>query len=85
MTAKRHSTPYETSEILPTGRGASPADSELPAVAPPPSVEEVVPHPCEAGGVANIPEELLSPSQQAADEIDHAGMDVVLPDEDRAK
>lgn len=61
-----------------------PADSELPVAAQPPQLEDAVPRPEVAGGLDNIPEALIPDSQAAADELDHSGLDVVLPDEDEA-
>jgi hypothetical protein len=86
MAVKRHKRVYEAERPFPRHRQVRvPPDSELPAVAPPPVAAEVTPHVCEAGGVANIPEETLSPSEQASDVLDHAGLDVELPEEDRAR
>jgi hypothetical protein len=62
-----------------------PPDSELPEVAPPPTAAQVVRPPQAAGGLDNIPEDVLSPSEQLSDELDHAGMDQVLPGEDQAR
>jgi hypothetical protein len=62
-----------------------PPDSELPEAAPPPTTQQVVRPPGVAGGLDNIPEELLSPDEQLNDELDHAGMDQVLPGEDQAR
>jgi hypothetical protein len=62
-----------------------PPASDVPACEPPPIEELVVPHPAVAfGGLDNIPEKLLSDNEQLADELDHAGLDQVLPGEDRA-
>lgn len=62
-----------------------PPVSELPPDEPPPHSADVVPAPeAVAGGLDNIPEELLSPGEQAQDEIDHAGLDQQLPGEDQA-
>ena len=63
----------------------TPATSEVPPCEPPPSIAEVVPHPdIIAGALDNIPEEMLSESEQAIDEFNHAGLDQELPGEDRA-
>jgi len=62
-----------------------PPASDVPACEPAPMEELVVPHPAVAfGGLDNIPEKLLSANEQLADELDHAGLDQVLPGEDRA-
>ncbi len=62
-----------------------PPVSDVPACEPVPIEELVVPHPAVAfGGVDNIPEKLLSENERLADELDHAGLDQVLPGEDRA-
>ena len=62
-----------------------PPASDVPACEPAPIEELVVPHPAVAfGGIDNIPEKLLSENEQLADELDHAGLDQVLPGEDRA-
>ena len=58
--------------------------SEIPASEPPPHLEQVLPPPGTAGGLENIPEELLSKSEAASDELDHAGLDSQLPAEDQA-
>ena len=58
--------------------------SDIPPSSPPPEIDEVVPGPGAAGGLDNIPEALLSATEAAAEELDHAGLDVVLPDEDQA-
>jgi hypothetical protein len=63
----------------------TPATSELPPCEPPPSIAEVVPHPdIIAGTLDNIPEDLLTESEQLTDELNHAGLDQQLPGEDRA-
>lgn len=62
----------------------APATSEVPAAEPPPQRENVVPHVNVAGGVDNMPEDLLPPDQQLLDELNHAGLDEVLPGEDQA-
>ena len=62
-----------------------PPSSEVPPCEPPPLAELVVPHPVAAfGGMDNVPEELLPPGRQVADELDHAGLEAELPEEDRA-
>ena len=62
-----------------------PPASDLPPCEPAPIEELAVPHPAVAfGGLDNIPEKLLSENEQVADELDHAGLDQVLPGEDRA-
>jgi hypothetical protein len=62
-----------------------PPASDVPPCEPAPIEELVVPHPAVAfGGLDNIPEKLLSDNEQLADELDHAGLDQVLPGEDRA-
>ncbi len=58
--------------------------TEIPASERPPHLEQVVPPPSTAGGLENIPEELLSASEAASDELDHAGLDSQLPAEDQA-
>jgi len=64
---------------------APPPASDVPACEPAPVEELVVPHATVAfGGLDNIPEKLLSENEQLADELDHAGLDQVLPGEDRA-
>jgi hypothetical protein len=64
---------------------APPPVSELPPDEPPPRAASVVPAPeAAAGGLDNIPEELLSAAERAQDELDHAGLDAVLPGEDQA-
>lgn len=69
----------------PDGAIAPPPVSELPLDEPPPRSAEVVPAPeAVAGGLDNIPEELLSPGDRAQDEFDHAGLDQQLPGEDQA-
>ena len=62
-----------------------PAASELPLAQPPPALAEVTP-PVElqARGLDNIPEEALPAAARREDELDHAGLDVELPDEDQA-
>jgi hypothetical protein len=66
-------------------RQARPPSSAVPPAAPPPSIEEVVPPPgAGAGGVENIPEELLPADKQVEDELNHAGLDITVPGEDRA-
>lgn len=62
-----------------------PPDSDLPPAAPPPHVGTTVPPPGAGASLDNIPEECLAPSERAADELDHAGMDAVLPGEDQAR
>jgi len=70
-----------THDVTPT----PPPTSDVPPCEPPPLAELVVPHPTVAfGGMDNIPEELLPASEQAADELDHAGLEQELPGEDRA-
>ena len=65
---------------------AVPPDSELPPVEPEVSALEVVPYPAaDAGGVDNLPEELLSETERFADQLDHARLDVELPGEDQAR
>src|SRR5947209_2127623 len=65
--------------------GARPPSSDVPPAARAPSIEDVVPpQTAGAGGVENMPEELLSESQQLDDEINHAGLEIELPEEDRA-
>jgi hypothetical protein len=61
-----------------------PPTSEVPEAEPAPERETVVPHPNVAGGLDNIPEDMLASDEQLQDELDHAGMDAVLPGEDRA-
>ena len=63
---------------------SAPATSEVPAAESAPLRESVVPNESVAGGVDNIPEDLLPPDEQLLDELNHAGMDEVLPGEDRA-
>ena len=58
--------------------------SEIPVSEPPPHLREVIPPPSTAGGLENIPEELLSKSEAASDELDHAGLDSQLPSEDQS-
>jgi hypothetical protein len=58
--------------------------TEIPASEMPPQLENVLPGPGAAGGLENIPEELLTASEATRDEIDHAGLDVELPAEDQA-
>jgi hypothetical protein len=72
---------FEEFELAPLGHvHGFPADSEIPpAAAPPRELNEVTPHPCEAGGVANVPEDVPSRSRRHGDELDHAGADVELP------
>jgi hypothetical protein len=66
--------------------GVVPPDSELPPVEPEVSALDVVPHPAaDAGGVDNLPEELLSDTERLADQLDHARLDVELPGEDQAR
>ena len=73
-------------ELAPLGHvHGFPADSEIPAAAPPPELDEVTPRPGEAGGVANMPEDVLSASERLGDELDHAGLDVELPQEDQQR
>lgn len=65
---------------------AVPPDSELPAVEPEVLAAAVVPHPAaDAGGIDNLPEELLSDAERLADQLDHAYLDVELPGEDQAR
>ena len=65
--------------------GGVPADSELPPCVPPSHLEEVVPRPDgEVGGIDNVAEELVPPAERLQDELDHVGMDLELPGEDRA-
>jgi hypothetical protein len=61
-----------------------PPTSDLPEAEPAPERDAVVPHPNVAGGLDNIPEEILPTDERVQDELDHAGMDEVLPGEDRA-
>jgi hypothetical protein len=66
--------------------GVVPPGSELPPVEPEVSALEVVPHPAaDAGGVDNLPEELLSDTERLEDQLDHARLDVELPGEDQAR
>jgi hypothetical protein len=59
--------------------------SDVPPCEPAPIEELVVPHPTVAfGGLDNIPHKLLSESEQVVEELDYAGLDQVLPGEDRA-
>lgn len=62
----------------------APPTSEVPASEPAPERETVVPHPNVAGGLDNIPEDMLPVELQLLDELDHTGLDQVLPGEDRA-
>src|SRR5688572_5948775 len=56
--------------------GARRPSSEVPPAAPAPSIEEVVPPPVAgAGGVENIPEELVPEDKRVEEELDHAGLD----------
>ena len=59
--------------------------SEIPPSATPPAIAQVVPHPAVEGGMDNIPEELLSADERLVEELDHAGLDQVLPDEDHVR
>lgn len=60
-------------------------DSDVPPSAPPPATGGVVPPPVAgAGGIENIPEDLLPEAQRIEDELNYAGLDVTLPGEDRA-
>jgi len=62
-----------------------PAGSEVPACEPTPVAELVVPHPAAPfGGMDNMPEALMPKGVQVADELDYAGLEQVLPGEDRA-
>jgi len=70
----------EPSEYIPM----APPTSELPAAEPAPEREAVVPHPNVAGGLDNIPEEMLPLREQFLDELNHAGLDEILPGEDQA-
>jgi hypothetical protein len=63
---------------------SAPATSEVPAAESAPLRESVVPYEGVAGGVDNLPEDLLPPDEQLLDELNHAGLDEVLPGEDRA-
>ena len=73
-------TTREPSEFTPM----PPPTSEVPEAEAAPEREVVVPHPNVAGGLDNIPEDMLPGDEQVQDELDHAGMDEVLPGEDRA-
>jgi hypothetical protein len=59
--------------------------SEVPASASGVSIAEVVPHPAVEGGVDDLPKELFSPDERLTDELDHAGLDQVLPEEDHVR
>jgi len=62
-----------------------PPDSEIPPVFPAPHLEEVLPEADEeAGGMNNVPEEMLAEDEQVEDELNHLGMEVELPGEDEA-
>ncbi|HXE54254.1 MAG TPA: hypothetical protein VN541_14620 [Tepidisphaeraceae bacterium] len=62
-----------------------PATSEVPPALPAEFLEELRPHPAASqGGLDNIPEDLLPPAEQLKDELNHAGLDAELPEEDRA-
>ena len=65
-------------------QGGAQSHTEIPASEPPAHIEDVLPGPGAAGGLENIPEDLLTDSEAARDELDHAGMDVELPAEDEA-
>ena len=63
-----------------------PPSSDLPAAAPPPHTGELIlPPEALPGGLDNIPEETLSANEQVQDELDHEGLDIELPGEDRCQ
>jgi hypothetical protein len=65
---------------------SSAATSDVPPAMPAESAEALRPHPAaSAGGLDNLPEDLLPGDEQAKDELDHSGLDIELPDEDRAR
>lgn len=66
-----------------TNHAEQPA-SEIPPAMPAESIDELRPHPAAcAGGLDNIPEDLLPEDEQVKDELNHAGLDAELPGEDR--
>jgi hypothetical protein len=56
--------------------------SDIPGAGPPLSVEEAVPHPAaDAGGLDDIPLDLLPEVERVAVEFDLAGLDEAWPEE----
>jgi hypothetical protein len=63
----------------------SQSDPDEPLTPPPPTAEELSSMPAGAGGLEDLPDELLPESEQVKEEINHAGLDVDLPGQEQAR
>jgi hypothetical protein len=73
-------TPHTQAVQHPLGRRAPDSTSDVPTARPPTSVEEAVPHPAaDAGGLDDIPLDLLPEHERVEVELDQAGLDAEWP------